>query len=108
MNNWNLTDEIRNKFKPIVEDYISLLESDKLNNEHRESIDFTNQGISPVQLKELLEELGYEEVDYDSNGWQHDFWQYMNNPNREKYAKDLCIYGCGMTFDLALGSDVDD
>ena len=104
METWNLTDEVRNKFKPIVENYISLLESEELNDEHRKGIELTNQGISPMQLKKLLEELGYEDVGYDSNGWQHDFWQYMNNLNREKYAKELCICGCGMAFDLILRS----
>jgi hypothetical protein len=107
METWDLTDELREKFKPIVKNYISLIESDEVGNEHRQGIDLTNQGISPMQLKELLEELGYKYDDYSSNGWQHDFWWNMSNSNYERYAKKLCICGCGMTFNLALRSDVD-
>lgn len=104
---WDLTDELREKFKPIVEDYISLLESDEVDDIHKKYINLTNQGISPMQLKELLEELGYKDAEYSSNGWQHDFWWYLTNSNYERYARKLCICGCGMAFDLALRSDVD-
>ena len=104
---WNLTDELREKFKPIVEDYIALIESNEVNNEHRQGINLTNQGINPIQLKELLEQLGYEDDGYDSNGWQHDFWWNMSNSNYKKYAKNLCICGCGMVFSLVLRSNVD-
>ena len=106
METWNLTDELRDKFKPIVENYVNLLESDEVDDVNKKYLKLTNRGINPMQLKELLKELGYEDVGYDSNGLQHDFWQYMNNSKREKYAKDLCICGCGMTFDLVLRSDV--
>ena len=108
MDGWDLTDELRNKFKPIVDDYINLLESDEVDNIHEKYIKLTNQGINPIQMKELLEEMGYEEeYPIDSNGWQFDFWWDFTNPKREKYAKKLCICGCGITFDLMLRSDVD-
>lgn len=68
METWYLTDELRKKFKPIIEDYIRLLESDKVDDVNKKYVTLTNQGISPVQVRELLEELGYEQIDYDSNG----------------------------------------
>lgn len=103
MSYWNLTEEIKNKFKPIVEEYLNQLENEEITEEQWDGIDLTNKGINPIQLKELLEEeFGYEDDCFDSNGWEHDFWQYMNNDNRKNYAKKLCIGGCGMTFELNL------
>lgn len=108
MNGWNLTDELRSKFKVIVNDYINLLESDEVDDVHKKYLKLNNKGISPIQLKELLKELGYKEkCPINSNGWQFDFWWYFSNPKREKYAKELCICGCGIAFDLILRSDVD-
>ena len=108
MDGWDLTDELRRKFKPIVDDYINLLESDEVDDVHEKYLKLTNQGISPMQLKELLEEFGYKEkYPIDSNGWQFDFWWYFTNQKRERYAKELCICGCGIAFDLILRSDVD-
>lgn len=103
MSNWQLTGRVRNKIKPIVENYINLLEEKEAN---KHPLELSNKGISPMQLKELLEELGYEDDGYDSNGWQHDFCQYMISSNYKNFAKRLCIDGCGMTFDLVLRSDV--
>lgn len=108
METWDLTDELREKFKPIVENYLRLIESENIDDINKHYLELTNQGISPMQLKELLEELGYKEkYSLDSNGWQFDFWWYFTNPQREKYAKELCITGCGISFDLILRSDID-
>lgn len=99
MNTYCLNDEVREKFKPQVEEFISLLEEEKI---EELDLDLTFKGISPMQLKELLEELGYEDMDLDTNGWEHDFWWYFNNPNKKGYAKKLCISGCSMAFEMKL------
>lgn len=102
MNTWVLTQEQREKFKPIVLEYIS-----KINNtdecELVENLNLTFKEISPYQLKELLEELGYEKTDFDKNGWECDFWITMQNKNVSNRAQTLCIFGCGMSFKLELG-----
>ena len=98
MNTWGITDEIRNKFKPIVEEHIKKAEKA---NEFRE-LELTFQGISPAQLQDLMTELGYEEESTESNGWQWDFWINMVNSNKQGISRKACISGCGMAFSLTL------
>lgn len=69
------------------------------NPDAKETIDFYNQGISPSQLKDILEDdLGFEEVDFDRNGWEWDFWITMR-----KDGIDYVISGTGMTFGMVFG-----
>lgn len=69
------------------------------NPDAKETIDFYNQGISPSQLKDILEDdLGFEEVDFDRNGWEWDFWITMR-----KDGIDYVISGTGMTFEMVFG-----
>lgn len=102
---WELTDTLRNKFKPIVESYINILEHECTNGDQWKGINLTNEGINPLQLRDLLKELGYEEIGLDTNGWQHDYWLHMTNPNREGYARELCICGTAMSFEIILRSE---
>lgn len=98
MNTWKLDDETRNKIKPIV---IDSIRKAKENDEYTE-LDLTFEGISPYQLKELVEELGYIEYDSESNGWEMDFWIYFVNKNEHDITRKLNIRGCGMSFKLTL------
>lgn len=95
MNKYKLTDELRNKFKPIVENFIEEVEKHP---EEEKEINFTDTGINPSQLEELLEELGYEVSFSDDNGWQLDFWIHLEKEN----YNELIISGTGMTFELKL------
>ena len=66
------------------------------NPDTKECIDFYNQRISPSQLKDILEnDLGFEEVDFDTNGWEWDIWITMR-----KDGVDYMIAGTGMTFEM--------
>lgn len=39
--------------------------------------------MTPISnVTEILEPLGYEEYEYDSNGWEVDFWQTYINENQ--------------------------
>lgn len=92
-NRWNATQEQKDKFIPMIKDF---MEKAKKNPDTKECIDFYNQGISPSQLKDILEnDLGFEEVDFDTNGWQWDFWITMR-----KYGVDYMIAGTGMSFEI--------
>ena len=101
MNTWKLTDEVRDKIKPIILDYfekvLSIDECDDV-----DDLDLTFKGVSPYQLKELLTELGYEETNTDRNGWQFDFWIYMTNKDINSRIRRLIISGCGMSFELKI------
>lgn len=92
-NRWNPTQEQKDKFIPMIKEF---MEKMKENHNEKECIDFCNRGISPSQLKDILEnDLGFEEVDFDTNGWQWDFWITMR-----KDGVDYMIAGTGMTFEM--------
>lgn len=92
-NRWDATQEQKEKFIPMIKEF---MEKMKKNPDTKEYIDFYNQGISPSQLKDILEnDLGFEEVDFDTNGWQWDFWI-----TTRKDGVDYMIAGTGMTFEM--------
>lgn len=92
-NRWDPTKEQREKFVPMIQDFMKRMEK---NPDVNECIDFYNRGISPSQLKDILEnDLGFEEVDFNTNGYQWDFWITMR-----KNGIDYMIAGSGMAFDM--------
>lgn len=95
INHYILTPQIENEFKPIIEEYIKKIESSDTD---VEPLELTGKKINPSQLEELLEKLGYEQYNSDSNGWEMDFWIYFRKPNYQ----DLIISGTGITFELKL------
>ena len=109
-NRWLVTNEIRSKFLPILQNYLSKMESlTEANMERMEDKDFgivfSDTGINPYQLQTLLEELGYELIDNERNGWELDFWIDMERSDLKEFpsgCERLVIYGCGMTFELKL------
>lgn len=110
MNRWTLTDEVKEKFQPILKEYFNKVENltyeqiDNMTNEEL-GIDFSDQGINPYQLRTLLEEFGYEREDQEDNGWELDFWIYMRREDNKQFnsgCEKLVIAGCGMTFELKL------
>ena len=101
MESWNISNEQKDKFRPIIEKYINdINNSDEC--EIVKSLNLTFSGISPIQLKDLLKEFGYEEVEFDSNGWQYDFWIKMVNHEDSRRSGRLTILGCGISFSLKI------
>lgn len=90
---WEATQKQKEIFIPVLHEFIYKA----LKNPHtKEYIDFYNQGISPYQLKSILEDdLGFENNGFDSNGWGFDFWITMS-----KDGIDFMIAGTGMTFEM--------
>lgn len=110
MNRWHLTDEIRDKIKPLLTEYFNKVENvtveqvEHMTNEEL-GISLSDKGINPAQLVELLEEFGYEETDRHDNGWELDFWIHMRREDRKTFdstCEKLIIRGCGMTFELKI------
>ena len=116
INRWNLTNEQREKFLPILKEYFNKLENmtdtdvDEIlatcNDYSQFELDLFDTGISPYLLQELLKsEFGYEEHDFDRNGWQWDFWITMKRKDGKTFpstCETMMICGCGMTFELVL------
>lgn len=110
MNRWNLTDEIKAKFKPILQEYFDKVENltieqvEAMSNEEL-GLELSDTGINPSQLVDLLEEFGYKENDRDDNGWELDFWIDMRRKDGKCFdstCENLVVRGCGMTFELKI------
>lgn len=110
MNRWHLTDEIRDKIKPLLVEYFDKVENvtaeqvEHMSNEEL-GIDLSDKGINPSQLEDLLKEFGYEVKHRDDNGWELDFWIYMKRTDGKYFdsnCENLVIAGCGMTFELKI------
>ena len=109
-NRWKLNDNIKAKFEPQLRAYFQKVENltveqvERMEN-HELGIDFSDKGINPAQLEELLEQFGYEEESTDQNGWEMDFWIRMKRKDGRSFpstCERLVINGCGMTFELKL------
>lgn len=92
--------DVKEKYLPIVKEHINKIENYQLEEMDRYDVelDLSDTELNPYTLGELLEELDYEKVDVDRNGWEMDFWI--------KYKKSGClpiqVRGTGITFELFL------
>lgn len=96
MSRWELTDEIEQEFLPIVKGFIDEVEGSEQDSEYE--LNLTDTELNPYTLWKLLEKLGYEKEDIDSNGWQMDFWITFEKEGH----KTLEIDCTGITFELKL------
>ena len=49
-------------------------------------VDFSNMPpINPYVVSNVLQDLGYEEGDVDTNGWENDYWQSFTHPYEKKF-----------------------
>lgn len=100
---WKLTDELRNEYKPVVEEFINKLESRVIDYDSDDEIEFLELDLSdtklnPSTLEELLEELGYKKSDAWDNGWQWDFWATFTKSK----CNNIRMSATGYTFTLSL------
>lgn len=93
---WELSNELQNKYIPIVQAFIDKIESE--DEDESSELDLSDTGLSPYTMQKLLEGMGYEEKDVDTNGWQWDFWITMTKEG----FKPLCLSGTGITFTMQL------
>lgn len=113
MNRWHLTDELREKFKPVLKEYFDKVENitdEEINEMTNEElgIDFSDKGINPSQLIDLLGEFGYEEFYQDEGGWEKYCWINLRRKDDKTFpstCEKLVVYFCGRTFELKLFLD---
>lgn len=107
MSKWILTDEVREKYLPIIKEHIDKIRNCNLEEMDRYNValNLSDTELNPYTLGKLLEEFGYEKVDMDRNGWEMDFWIVY-----EKSGYPLILVrGTGITFELFLsGANEDD
>lgn len=61
--------------------------------------DLTQQDICPANIRQTLESIGWEEIGFDTNGWQNDTWYFFSHPD---YDFEIVLYYEGITFDHKL------
>lgn len=90
---WNLreweTEYWRSFFERKIED---------LKAGYSEKIDLTKEDLCPENVISILNLLGYEDYDYDTNGWEQDAWISFSKENEDT----LMLYYCGSTFRMEL------
>lgn len=72
--------------------------SEFLTNKSEDELNLSGTGISPYALKEFLSEKGYQEKDFETNGWDWSFIISMENGQED----EILITGTGYTFELKL------
>lgn len=60
---------------------------------------FVEENVCPANIIQALENLGWEKVDFESNGWEQDTWYYFSHPD---YDFQITLFYCGYTFDIKL------
>ena len=99
INRYKLSENVEQKYTPIVQKFIEELEAVDLENaKDLLEKDFSDLEINPYTLGTILEKLGYEEENRNDNGWQLDFWITYTKTN----YRSIAISGCGITFELKL------
>lgn len=63
-----------------------------------EEVDLTHEDICPENVIDTLRAMGYEDDDYDVNGWEQDTWIYFTKGGEES----LMLFYCGRTFKMNL------
>lgn len=64
-----------------------------------EKIDLTNENLCPQNVIDVLCNMGYEDEDYDTNGWEQDTWIYFFGEDEDD---KLMLFYCGRTFEMNL------
>lgn len=98
-NNWDYNEMLKEKYLPLINKFIAKLE---MSDEDLE-LDFIGTGLAPYHLWKILEELGYKNIDLDSNGWEQDFWIKFT----KKGYKTILITACGMTQEVKISNDAE-
>lgn len=104
MNRWELNPKVKEVYLPIIKEHIDKIENynPKEEDPYEIELDLSDTPLNPYILWNILEEdLGYERIRQDDNGWQLDFWVYFEKTGHS----NLVVRGCGMTFELILSGE---
>lgn len=91
---YSLKDWEAEKWKREFLRFIKRLETFK-----NENIDLTSFDLCPSNVVDILELLGWERSNFDSNGWEQDTWCDFAHPD---YNFEVGFFYCGYTFQMYL------
>lgn len=103
INRWQLKDDVKEKWTPVIQEHIKKIEDHYKNgdNPYNCFLNLTGTELNPYTLWKILEELGYEREDQEDNGWELDFWIYFTKQD----ARTLLIRGTGILCEFFLSGD---
>lgn len=110
-NRWNLDDDKKEQIKSMIIAHISKIAKYELkaDNDSRwdVSLDLSElPGVGPYHIENILKELGYENNNYDTNGWQMDYWFHFIH--QDKKFPPLCLQGTAIIHEMYLHGEDDD
>lgn len=100
VNKWELNDYLRSNEIPSIKKWIDFVEvhfDELVEKQDKTELDLSDFKINPYQLKLVLEEMGFEDYEWDSNGWEMDYWIYF-----ERNGFKIEIQGTAMINELKL------
>lgn len=111
-NYWHIKDSKQKELlKNIIIDTINEIASFEVTEDsvsrYNVGIDLTNMGVGPYHVKDILEELGYNEDDFSDNGWEMDYWFHFQHPESDKFPP-LCLSGTAIIHEMYLRGEDDD
>lgn len=97
-NRYYATEEQKEKFIPILQDFIDRIEAASEEEVYSIQLNLTDKGINPAQVWDILNVLGYEDEYLDHNGWELDFWIKFEKED----CRTITMSGTGITFEVLL------
>lgn len=110
-NYWQLEDKKKELLTKIIKGVIKNIADFKIDENSSTSrwdvgMDLTNMGVGPYHIKDILEDLGYEEDNYDTNGWEMDYWFHFQHPDSN--YPPLCLSGTAIIHSMYLRGEEED
>lgn len=91
---WTLRDWEADYLKTLIANRIT-----DLDNRRADTINLTEEDVCPENIIDVLEMLGYEYDEVDTNGWEQDTW--INFIHQET-GHGVTLFYCGRTFEMKL------
>lgn len=99
---YHITEEDKKTLTFIIEALINHLKVHSGDDIEEVSLNCLNVG--PCQVIEVLEDLGYERISFDSNGWEGDSWWSFSKEGEVPVG----IFYSGYSFEMSMSLNKDD
>lgn len=63
---------------------------------------FNDRSLSPAEVYDILENLGWEQTMFEDNGWEQDTWYVFSHPDQ---PQEIRLFYSGFYWNMCLGSN---
>ena len=109
-NRWILNTKTKEKVKDMIINHIDTIAKSDVESisRYEVTLDLSEiPGVGPYHVKEIIEELGYNEDSFDDNGWKMDYWFHFQHPESNKFPP-LCLSGTAIIHEMYLRGEEED